>query len=66
MEAMPLRGMLANSYHQRRIGLSKCPLRPGRLRLGLVDRSNFGGYLASVLEIIGIESFLMASANQDG
>lgn len=60
MSAKPLRQMSAQTYHLgRRAGLSKCPLRSGRLRLGLVDGSNFGGYLASVLELIGIESFLV-------
>jgi len=60
MAAEPLRQMSAQTYHLgRRAGLSKCPLRAGRLRLGLVVGSCFGGYLASVLELIGIESFLV-------
>ena len=41
------------------IGVSKCPLRSGRLRIGIVDGSVFGRFKASCLEVVGAESMMV-------
>ena len=40
-------------------GVSKCPLRSGRLRIGIVDGSVFGSFAASCLEVVGVESMMV-------
>ncbi len=40
-------------------GISKCPLRSGNLRIGIVDGSVFGRFGASCLEIVGVESLMV-------
>ena len=42
-----------------RSGVSKCPLRSGRLRIGIVDGSVFGRFQASCLEVVGVESLMV-------
>jgi len=41
------------------MGVSKCPLRSGRLRIGIVDGSMFGRFGASCLEVVGTESMMV-------
>jgi hypothetical protein len=41
------------------MGVSKCPLRSGRLRIGIVDGSVFGRFQASCLEVVGMESMMV-------
>ncbi|RMD67423.1 hypothetical protein D6833_00215 [Candidatus Parcubacteria bacterium] len=60
MTLAPVRALLQDSYLLgRSFGLSKCPVRFGKLRLGLVDGSDFGHFLASALEVLGMESFFV-------
>ena len=60
LDLAPARALLQSSYRfGKTLGLSKCPLRRHSLRLGLVDGSDFGGFLASCLQIIGQESFIV-------
>jgi hypothetical protein len=40
-------------------GASKCPLRSGHLRTGIVDGSVFGRFGASCLEVVGVESMMV-------
>ena len=55
-----LRPILHDAYRLGCVtGVSKCPLRSGRLRIGIVDGSDFGRFKASCLEIVGIESLMV-------
>ncbi len=55
-----LRPILHDAYHLGCVtGVSKCPLRSGRLRIGIVDGSDFGRFKASCLEIVGTESLMV-------
>lgn len=67
MDLTSLHTLLADSYRLgRNQGLSKCPLRGGKLRLGLVDGSDLGHFRASALEVIGIESFFAGLEPYEG
>jgi hypothetical protein len=55
-----LRSILHNAYRLGcGAGMSKCPLRSGNLRIGIVDGSVFGGFQASCLEVVGVESMMV-------
>lgn len=55
-----LRSILHNAYLLGcSMGVSKCPLRSGRLRIGIVDGSVFGRFGASCLELVGVESMMV-------
>lgn len=55
-----LRLMLYDSYRLgRNQGLSKCPLRSGSLRIGIIDGSTFGRFEASCFEIVGPSSLMV-------
>jgi hypothetical protein len=55
-----LRPILHDAYRLGCVtGVSKCPLRSGRLRIGIVDGSDFGRFKASCLEIVGTESLMV-------
>jgi len=60
MEIAPLRLMLSDSFRLgRSFGLSKCPLRAGELRIGIVDGSTFGRFEASCFEVVGASSLMV-------
>lgn len=55
-----LRPILYSAYRLgRRQGLSKCNLRSGKLRIGLVDGSTFGKFEASCFQIVGPLSLMV-------
>jgi len=55
-----LRSILHNAYRLGcGAGMSKCPLRSGSLRIGIVDGSVFGRFQASCLEVVGVESLMV-------
>ncbi len=55
-----LRSILHNAYRLGcGAGMSKCPLRSGNLRIGMVDGSVFGRFQASCLEVLGMESMMV-------
>lgn len=63
LESMGLDGLRCILYSAYLLGCnagaSKCPLRSGRLRIGIVDGSVFGRFGASCLEVVGIESMMV-------
>ena len=60
MKLDSLRPMLYNAYRLGRTdGLSKCPLREGNLRIGIVDGSSFGRFEASCFEVVGTTSLMV-------
>jgi hypothetical protein len=60
MQLAPIREVLRSAYHVgRRAGLSKWEGTLGSHRLGIVDGTSFGSYMASCLEIVGPGAFLI-------
>lgn len=60
MEIALLRPMLYDSFRLgRTFGMSKCPLRAGSLKIGIVDGSTFGRFEASCFEVVGASSLMV-------
>ena len=60
MTLAPIRSLLVSAYHRgRRSGLSKWDGVLGKHRVGIVDGTCFGSYMASCLEIVGASALLL-------
>ena len=60
MDLHPLRQILLTSYRQGvACGQSKYQLRDGKRRIGIIDGSGFGRFLASCFEIVGPTSLMV-------
>lgn len=60
MEISKLRSILYTSYRLGvGLGVSKCPVRSGKLRIGIVDGSQFGRFMASCFEVVGSVSQML-------
>lgn len=60
MKLDPIRSVLVSAYHRgRNCGLSKWEGALGKYRVGIVDGSCFGSYMASCLEIVGQSALLI-------
>lgn len=60
MKLAPIRSVLVSAYQQgRRWGLSKWEGSCGKHRVGIVDGSCFGSYMASCVEIVGQSALLL-------
>ena len=60
MTISKLREMLYDAYRLGlRQGVSKCSLRSGKLRLGILDGSSFGRFQASCFEVVGPVSLMV-------
>jgi hypothetical protein len=63
MKLAPIRSLLVSAYHRGRIaGLSKWEGALGKHRVGIVDGTCFGSYMASCLEIVGQSALLIDMA----
>jgi hypothetical protein len=60
MKLDPIRSVLVSAYHRGRLcGLSKWEGALGKHRVGIVDGTCFGSYMASCLEIVGPSALLI-------
>jgi hypothetical protein len=60
MKLDPIRSILVTAYHRgRNCGLSKWEGACGKHRVGIVDGSGFGSYMASCVEIVGQSALLL-------